>query len=93
MMRPTVVLPVKLIFLMSGSRIRLAVMSGASAGACAMTLRTPAGRPASWKHEAMAQKARGESSEALRMAVFPAAMGYAMALTPRMYGAFLVSQR
>lgn len=39
----------------------------------------------------MAQKHLGESSEPLRMVVFPAAKGIATARTPKMKGAFLAS--
>lgn len=60
------------------------VIAGAEAVSWAMELRTPAGRPAAWKHEAMAQVQRGEISGALRTAVLPTARALATARTPRM---------
>jgi hypothetical protein len=73
MMRPTVVLPVKLTFLTAGCSISVVVIWAASAGRWYRTLRTPGGRPAAVKMDPMAQKQRGESSELLRMTVLPAA--------------------
>ena len=73
-MDPTAVLPVKLIFLTAGCSIKAVVMTGASSGLYARILSTPAGKPASWKALPMAQKQRGDSSEAFRTVVFPAAI-------------------
>ncbi len=74
-MRPTRVLPVKLIFLMAGSAMSCCVMAGALAGSWKMRFTTPAGRPASWRTEQRPHMVRGHASEPLRMAVLPAAMG------------------
>ena len=49
------------------------VTSAASWVRWKITFRTPGGRPASCMMEPMDQKQRGESSEPLRMQVFPAA--------------------
>lgn len=73
MMRPTTVEPVKLIFWTRESAMRASVMAAAEEVKCAMVFRTPAGRPPRRKQSAMAHAQRGENSEALRMAVLPAA--------------------
>src|SRR5436309_3509063 len=54
-----------------------------------MVFRHPAGKPASWRTEAMAQKVAGENSGPLRTTVLPQARGCRQARRPRMYGAFL----
>jgi hypothetical protein len=63
--------------------MRALVIAGAAAVVWAIELRTPAGRPAAWKHETIAQVQRGEISGALRTAVLPAARALATARTPR----------
>ena len=73
MMRPTTVEPVKLIFWTRESAISACVTAAAEEVECAMVFRTPAGRPPRRKQSAMAQVQRGENSEALIMAVLPAA--------------------
>lgn len=63
--------------------------SAASEAACAITFRTPGGRPAWRKISPIAHEHFGENSGALRIHVFPAAIAYVTDRKPRMYAAFL----
>jgi len=85
MIRPTAVEPVKLTFLTNGLSMSAFVTTAALEVAWAMTFKTPGGRPASARTEAIAQEHLGENSGALRMTVFPAARAYATDRTPRTY--------
>lgn len=87
--RPTIVEPVKFTFFINGLSMMDFVTVAASEVWCAITLRTPGGRPASESTEAIAHVHRGENSGALSKAVLPAARAYTMERIPRIYGAFL----
>lgn len=73
-MRPTCVLPVKLILRTAGCLMSAVVTAEASSGCDWMMFRTPSGRPASLNTAAMTLNERGANSGALRTAVLPAAM-------------------
>jgi len=55
------VLPVKFIFWTWGDSMRALVIAAASALLCAMTFKTPSGRPASRKQSPIAQEQRGRT--------------------------------
>lgn len=88
-LRPTAVLPVKLILRTAGCSIMVLTTSGASCGRHETKFRQPGGRPASSKARTRAQYEQGEFSEDFRMVVLPAARAHAAPRTPKTYGAFL----
>ncbi len=88
MILPTRVEPVKLTRFTAGCEMSASATASASLGSWVMTLTTPSPRPASVNTAPIRRWVAGQTSDAFRITVLPQARGMAMALTPRMMGAF-----
>ena len=72
----------------AGWEISSSTTSAASGPSWVSRLTTPGGRPASLRARAISPCVRGQTSDALRITVFPNASGCATARVPRITGAF-----